>query len=149
MRRTTPAGSCDRPQNPRPHNPRTGRPCSWRYMGDDSTRLLKACQSWQITCSMTAGPKPDTSYLWNGLSEMGLKLVSYLHNRPYPSRLVGGFTNPITNLVLQGLQSTIAFDFSAESLKEGTINAVVGHPLEVALHCSRVAGREKFCRLTV
>lgn len=43
----------------------------------------------------------------------------------------------------------MAFDFSAKSLKEGTVNAVLCHPLEMALDRSRVAGREELCRLTI
>jgi len=75
--------------------------------------------------------------------------TSHLHNRPYPSRLVGGLANPITNLVLQGFQSAATLDFSTESLKKCTVDAMLRHPLEMALHRSRVAGREQLCWLSV
>ena len=148
MRRATLTGSCDWPWNPRPHSPRTGRPCSWRYIGDDSTRLLRASQSWQITCSMVAGSKPDTSYLWDRLSEIGPTSTRDPHNSPCPSRVISCITNQITNLVLQGFQPVITSYFSGKSLKEGTVNAMLRHPLEMALHRSRVAGREELCWLT-
>lgn len=110
--------------------------------------MLKACQSWQIICSMAAGSKPDTSYLGDWLSEIGPRSTNYPHNCPYPSCLVSGFANQVTDLVLQGFQSVITFDFSTKSLEEGTINAMLRHPLEMAVHGSRVAGREELCWLT-
>src|SRR5258707_6470795 len=98
---------------------------------------------------MIAGSKPDTSYLGNGFSETKPKLTSHPHNRPYPSCPLGGFTNPITNFVFQGFQPVIIFDFGSEPLKKGAIDAMLGHPLEMALHRSWVAGREELCWLTV